>query len=55
MAVAGGTGFLIGLIRYAAGFPENIHGLFKEVHSYHVDSKWSPFVITLSALSLGKV
>jgi len=52
MLVAGGTGCLIGVIRYAAGFPENIHGLFKEVHSYHVEPKWSPFVITLSALSL---
>ena len=53
MGVTGGTALLIGIIRYASDFPENLNGLFAEIHAYHVDPKWSPLVYILSALSLG--
>lgn len=53
MGVTGGTALLIGIIRYVSDFPENLNGLFAEIHAYHVEPKWSPLVYILSALSLG--
>jgi len=46
------AGLLIGLIRYSVNYPDDLPGLFQEIHSYHVNYKWAPFTILLSAISL---
>jgi hypothetical protein len=53
IGLTSGTALLIGIIRYMSDIPENLNGLFVEIHNYHVEPKWSPLVYILSALSLG--
>lgn len=48
-----GGGFVVGLIRWAFYYPDNLPGLFKDVQTFHVDPKWIFFTFTLSAISLG--
>lgn len=42
----------MGILRYFASYPNNLPGLFQEIHSYHVDPQWAPYTIIISAISL---
>lgn len=46
------TGFIIGSLRYIMHYPGNLPGLFREILSYHVEPKWAPATVVLSAISL---
>lgn len=46
------TGLTVGLMRFFIGYPDDMPGLFKEIHSYHVDPKWAPWTFLLSLVSL---
>ena len=46
------TGFLVGVIRWASSYPDDLPGFFKEVNSCHVDPKYVPLTVSISALSL---
>eukprot|EP00981_Chlorochromonas_danica_P009936 scaffold2913_cov181-Ochromonas_danica.AAC.30 len=48
-----GGGFVVGCIRWAFYYPENLPGLFKDVQTFHVDPKWVIFTLSISAISLG--
>jgi H+/Cl- antiporter ClcA len=50
--VVGGAGLLIGLIRFAVNYPDDLPGLFKEIYYYHVDAKWAPWTLLISTISL---
>lgn len=47
-----GAGFVVGIIRYFAKYPDNLPGFFKEVNSCHVDPTWAPYTVLLSAVSI---
>lgn len=53
--ISGGAGLLIGLIRYATSYPDNLPGIFKDIQVFHVEPKWAPvtFIISLISLSGG--
>lgn len=53
IAIVGGAGFTIGVIRWAFSYPDNLPGIFKDIQSFHVDPKWIPITYLISALSLG--
>lgn len=46
------TGLIVGLIRFFSKYPEDLPGLFKEIHSYHVEPKWAPWSFLISLISL---
>lgn len=52
IAVPAGAGLVVGLIRYASSFPDNIDGMFKEIQTLHVDYKWCPYTYVISLISL---
>ncbi len=52
MLVTTGTGFVVGTLRWAFEYPENLPGIFQEIYDYHVHWEWSPLTLLLSALSL---
>lgn len=47
-----GTGFLVGLLRFLVGYPENMPGLLEEILHYRVNPQWAPYTIVISAISL---
>lgn len=52
IAITTGTGFCVGLIRWTFDYPDNLAGIFKEIKTYHVDTKWVGITYLISALSL---
>lgn len=46
------TGILVGVIRFAVDYPKDIPGLFKEITEMHVNYRWAPASLLLSAVSL---
>jgi hypothetical protein len=46
------TGFLIGFLRWATKYPDNLPGFFKEVNDCHVDPTWALHTVLFSALSI---
>jgi H+/Cl- antiporter ClcA len=50
--ITGGTGLLVGLVRWLYSYPDNLPGIFKEIGDYHVDPTWSPLTVFISAASL---
>jgi hypothetical protein len=52
IAVTGGAGVAVGLIRWLTAYPDNLPGIFKEIQTYHVEPKWTPITLSLSAISL---
>lgn len=53
IAIVGGAGFTIGVIRWAFSYPDNLPGIFKDIQTFHVEPKWIPITYLISALSLG--
>lgn len=53
--ITGGTGLIVGLLRYCINYPDNLPGIFKEILSYHVEPKWSiaSFIISMISLAGG--
>ncbi|KAJ1419428.1 chloride channel, partial [Ochromonadaceae sp. CCMP2298] len=52
VAVSGGAGLLVGLIRYCASYPRNLPGIFKDIHDFHTDPAWAPLTFLISLISL---
>ena len=52
IAVSGGAGLLVGLIRYGFSYPQSLPGLFKDIHDFHVHPTWAPLTFLISAISL---
>ena len=52
IAITTGGGLLVGLIRWAAGYPDTVPGLFRDINDCHVEPKWAPLTFVLSAVSL---
>lgn len=52
IAITVGTGFTIGVIRWAFSYPDNLPGIFKDINTFHVEPKWTPITYFISALSL---
>ena len=52
IAISGGSGLLVGLIRYFTSYPHNLPGLFKDIHDFHVHPDWAPVTFLISAISL---
>lgn len=50
--LVGGTGLVVGHLRYFASYPNNLPGLFKEVSDGHVNPTWVPMTFILSLISL---
>ncbi len=46
------AGLVIGILRYAFSFPDNMDGLFKEINNYHVHYSHVPLTYVLSMISL---
>jgi H+/Cl- antiporter ClcA len=46
------TGLLVGTLRWAMKYPDNLPGFFKEVNTCHVDPLWAPHTVLLSAISI---
>ncbi len=40
------------MIRWTFDYPDNLAGIFKEIKTYHVESKWVGVTYCISALSL---
>ena len=53
IAITGGTGLLVGLLRFFCEYPMNLPGIFKDVNDYHVDPKWVPYTFIISGIGLG--
>jgi len=50
--ITGGTGLLVGILRYASKYPETIPGIFKEINECHVNPETAPYTVLFSAMSL---
>jgi H+/Cl- antiporter ClcA len=50
--IVGTAGFLVGTLRWALKFPNDLPGFFKEVTSCHVDYTHAPQTLLLSAISI---
>lgn len=50
--ITGGTGLLVGLLRYVSKYPETVPGIFKEINECHVSPKTAPYTVLFSAMSL---
>ena len=50
--ITSGSGLLIGLLRYAFRYPDDLPGLFEEISSGYVVPEWSPLTYLLSLISL---
>mmetsp|Transcript_22329 Transcript_22329/g.32522 ORF Transcript_22329/g.32522 Transcript_22329/m.32522 type:complete len:546 (-) Transcript_22329:316-1953(-) len=50
--VSGGTGLVVGIIRWATKYPDNLPGFFKEITTFHVDPTWALHTVLLSAISV---
>ena len=40
------------VFRYLYSYPDNLPGIFKEIGDYHVDPKYTPLTVFISAVSL---
>lgn len=52
VAITTGAGLIVGLIRFLSGYPDDLPGLFFEIHHCHVTPKWAPWTIFISSISL---
>lgn len=52
MAYIVGGGAIVGLIWILPGFPQEVHGLFREVKDLHVEVVGAPLVVLASAVSI---
>ena len=52
IGISGGSGFIIGLIKYIFQYPDNLAGLFEEISTGYVHPEWSPIMFILSIISL---
>jgi hypothetical protein len=52
IAITGGAGLLVGIIRYVTKYPRNLPGLFKDIHDFHVHPNWAPVTFLISTVSL---
>ena len=52
IGISSGSGLLIGLIRYAFQYPDNLPSIFEEISSGYVHPEWSILTFLLSLISL---
>eukprot|EP01035_Chromulina_nebulosa_P009541 gene9541-12881_t len=52
IGISGGSGFIIGLIKYIFQYPDNLAGLFEEISEGYVNPNWSPIMFILSTISI---
>lgn len=52
VGVATAAGLLVGVLRRAFGMPEATPGLIEDLQNEHVEPRWVPSIVTVSAVSL---
>jgi H+/Cl- antiporter ClcA len=52
IAISGGGGLVVGLIRYLSSYPDNLPGIFRELNNHRVHPDWAPFTFLLSIVSI---
>lgn len=52
IAITTAAGFVVGCLRFFSSYPDNLPGLFQEIHAFHVNPVWAPYTIVISAVSL---
>ena len=53
MLIPSGAGIVIGLIRWGFAFPDDLPGIFQEIHESYVHWEWCPLTLLICAVSLG--
>ncbi len=52
VAVAAAAGLIVGVLRHVLKMPAKTPGLIEDLETEHIDAKWVPAIVTVSAVSL---
>ncbi len=52
IGVAVGAGLIVGVLRRVLHMPQRIPGLIEDLESEHIETRWVPSIVAVSAVSL---